>query len=259
MQAILIIIFALLGASIGSFLNVVIYRLPRHKPFMRFGERSYCPNCKKKLETRDLIPILSFVVLRGKCRHCKKHISWQYILVETLTAVLFGISAGVFGLSWHLLFALVLIGFAIPIIIIDARHKVIPDALSVPLIIVAFVIGELSGLAWYEPLVGAGVGIAFFGAQWLLSKGKWVGSGDIRIGAAMGALLGWKYVFAALIVSYLLGTIYSLIVLIAKKKKLGSTIAFGPFLVLGMLVIYFWGPDIVNWYFNTYWLIDSGY
>ena len=259
MQATLIIVFALLGTSIGSFLNVVIYRLPRRKPFWRWGERSYCPNCKKTLEPRDLVPILSFVVLRGKCRHCKKRISWQYILVESLTAVLFGVSAGVFGLSLELLYALVIISFAIPLVIIDARHKVIPDALSIPFIVVCLVIGELSGLAWYEPLAGAAIGAAFFWLQWFLSKGRWVGSGDIRVGAAMGALLGWKYIFAALIVSYLLGTLYSVVVLLAKKKKLGSTIAFGPFLVVGLLIVYFWGHDIVNWYFNAYWLFDKGY
>jgi len=259
MQATLIIVFALLGTSIGSFLNVVIYRLPRRKPFWRWGERSYCPNCKKTLQPKDLIPILSFVILRGKCRHCKKHISWQYIIVEVLTAAAFGVSASVFGLSLELLYALVLLSFAIPLFVIDGRHKVIPDALSIPFIVVALVIGLLSGLEWYSPFAGAAIGAGFFALQWFLSKGKWVGSGDIRVGAAMGALLGWKYVFAALVVSYLLGTVYSIFLMIVQKKKLGSTIAFGPFLVLGMLIVYFWGPEIVDWYFNAYWLIDKGY
>ncbi|MFA5030693.1 MAG: prepilin peptidase, partial [Patescibacteria group bacterium] len=136
MQATLIIVFALLGTSIGSFLNVVIYRLPRRKPFWRFGQRSYCPNCKTTLEPKDLVPILSFVILRGKCRHCKKHISWQYIIVESVTALAFAVCAGVFGLSLELLYALVLISFAIPLCVIDARHKVIPDALSIPFIVV---------------------------------------------------------------------------------------------------------------------------
>lgn len=259
MQATLIIVFALLGTSIGSFLNVVIYRLPRRKPFWRWGERSYCPNCKKTLQPKDLIPILSFVILRGKCRHCKKHISWQYIIVEVFTAVAFGVSASVFGLSLELLYALVLLSLAIPLFVIDGRHKVIPDALSIPFIVLALAIGLFSGLEWYSPFLGAAIGASFFALQWFVSKGKWIGSGDIRVGAAMGALLGWKYVFAALVVSYLLGTVYSIVLMIVQKKKLGSTIAFGPFLVLGMLIVYFWGAQIVDWYFNAYWLIDKGY
>lgn len=258
MKGILYIFFFLVGASIGSFLNVVIYRLPRKKPFFAFGERSYCPYCKKTLKVADLVPIFSFLFLRGKCRHCKKHISWQYIIIESIVGLIFAASFWAFGASLEFVYAIVLFSFAVPIIVIDARHKVIPDALSIPLIVVTAVIGFLT-LSWQSVLIGGALGGTFFFLQWFLSKGRWVGSGDIRIGFVMGLLLGWEMFLASIVVSYLLGTVVSLVLLATRKKKLSSTVAFGPFLLIGMLIIYFWGQPLIDWYFTTYWFFDTSY
>ncbi len=252
MEVFFVVVFFLFGATIGSFLNVVILRLPKRMKFFSFGARSKCPVCKRKLEPRDLIPIVSFLALHGRCRHCKKHISRQYIIVETLTAIAFAGLYLAYGLQWQLLFAIAVLSFTIPLFVIDARHKIIPDSLSIPFIVVCLIVGLLSHVLWYEILIGGAVGTLFFLLQWLISRGKWIGSGDIRLGAAMGFLLGWKYLLVALALAYFSGTIVGITALLLKHKKLKSTIAFGPYLLAGMLVAFFWGAQILHWYLAIY-------
>jgi prepilin signal peptidase PulO-like enzyme (type II secretory pathway) len=252
MQGFITIVWFALGACVGSFINVIIYRLPRHISFVRWGERSICPFCKKQLIAKDLIPIVSFLLLHGKCRHCKRHISWQYILVEMLFGFAFAFSFFSFGWSYDFVAALAIIFFVVPLVIIDARHKVVPDALSIPFIVVAAILSFLSGSAWYVPLVGAGIGGGFFLLQWFLSRGKWIGSGDIRIGFAMGFLLGWQLLLVALALAYFTGTLVAIIALATRKKKLQSMIAFGPYLLLAMVVAFFWGAKIIDWYLSIY-------
>lgn len=252
MQAFFVVIFFLLGAVIGSFLNVVVYRLPKRIKFLTFGSRSKCPMCKRKLEERDLIPIVSYLILRGRCRHCKKKISRQYIVIEAVTAILFAGLFMVYGLDIMLLYALVMVSFTIPLFVIDAKHKIIPDAVSLPFIAASLIIGFLVVPTWYEVLIGGAVGTLFFLLQWVASRGRWIGSGDIRLGAAMGLLLGWKQLLVALAIAYFSGTLVGLTALLSRHKKLKSTIAFGPYLLAGTLIAYFWGAQILEWYLDIY-------
>ena len=252
MNGLLLVVFFILGLSIGSFLNVVIYRLPRRIPFFRLGERSRCPFCKKELETRDLIPVVSFIFLHGKCRHCKKHISWQYLIVELVTALAFTALFFSYGFTLPLLVGCVAVSFAIPIIVIDARHKIVPDALSIPFIGSSLILGLLTIHPWYGVFIGGAIGFLFFLLQWVVSKGKWIGSGDIRLGLGMGLLLGWEFLLVALALAYFSGTLFAIILLARKKKKLKATIPFGPYLLMAMLVALFFGARIIEWYLAIY-------
>ena len=258
MQALEIVIMFIFGASIGSFLNVVIYRLPRKLPFLRFGERSHCPFCKKTLEPKDLIPIVSFLFLGGKCRHCKKHISAQYILIESITGLFFVAIFLYSGWTWQLLAQFAVVSFAIPLIVIDARHKIVPDVLSLPFIVVALVVGLLlHPHDWISILLGGVIGAGFFFAQWFVSKGRWIGSGDIRLGAAMGFLLGWEHLLLALTLAYLSGTVVAIIALLFRLTKLKSTIAFGPYLLVATIVAFFFAQPIIDWYLDLIWIVMS--
>lgn len=252
MNALVTVLFFVLGLSIGSFLNVVIYRLPKRVPFLRFGERSRCPFCKHELESRDLIPVVSFLLLHGKCRHCKKHISWQYMLIELITALSFAGLFVAYDISLQLLVGIVAITYAIPLIVIDARHKIVPDALSIPFIASAAILGFLTLHPWYDVLIGGGIGLTFFLLQWIVSKGRWIGSGDIRLGLGMGLLLGWKLLLVAFALAYFSGTLFALVMLLMKKKKLSATIPFGPYLLLSMLVALFFGTGLLEWYLSIY-------
>lgn len=165
------------GLVIGSFLNVVIFRLEADESFV--AGRSHCPNCRHQLAWFDNIPLLSFILLRRRCRHCRKLISWQYPIVELATAMLFYLFYYKFGFSDQF-FAYILIGTFLEIIFIyDLKYYLIPDIVSIPAIIIALVLAIFLQLNLANILLGGVVGGLFFASQYWVSKGKWVGDGDI--------------------------------------------------------------------------------
>lgn len=251
---ILILVF-LLGLTIGSFLNCLIWRL-------HTGEgvrgRSYCPKCKKKIAWYDNIPVLSFLILGGKCRSCGKSISWQYPAVELVAGILFGLAfyynLTPEGISYlGLLKEWFLVSVLIVVFVYDLRFYLILDKVMFPAIVALLVINILLGFGWLDLLISAIIGLGFFLIQFLVSRGSWIGGGDIRLGLFMGiALASWKLLVLAIFVSYLLGSVIGLALVATGNKKWGSKIPLGVFLALGTIFALFWGGPIVNWYFSLF-------
>ncbi|MFA5842506.1 MAG: prepilin peptidase [Candidatus Gracilibacteria bacterium] len=242
-------ILFVLGLLFGSFLSAAIYRIHNKKPGL-IGGSSMCPKCQKRLLAHDLIPLLSYIWLFGKCRHCKRPISWYYPALELTTALVF-ITVGAFHLAplpLYLFYALVLVF----IFFYDLLYMEVPDQILIPAIVIAglglFYPGIMVGPK--EALIGAGGLTVFFLLQILISKGKWLGGGDLRIGLFMGLILGWKLVLLATFLAYLLGSIISIGLLLSGKVTRKTMVPFGPFLVLGTFVALFYGDTIISWYLN---------
>lgn len=254
----MVVLFFVLGLIIGSFLNSVIYRLEKKESIIK--KRSYCPFCKKKLSWLELIPLMSFIFQKGRCRHCKKNISLQYPLVEFFTGLIF-VLIGIYFFDFTVLsvintcYLLLVSCFLIVIFVYDLRHYIIPNELIYPAILVA-VIWQLASIIFlrntsYEILttfLSSFLAGAFFLFIVLISKGRWMGAGDIKLVLFMGMVLGWPNILAALFLAFLIGAIISIILIIFKKKKLQSEIPFGPFLSLATFITIFWGNVLIEWY-----------
>lgn len=238
----------ILGLMMGSFLSVVIHRLHFGKSGIFLGN-STCPHCNKRLGPQDLIPLVSYLWNKGKCRQCKKPISWHYPVLELSTAVLF-VAMAVLGLSplpLYLFYGLVLIF----IFFYDLLYLEIPDEVMLPSIAVAIIGSFFIGTeVFFSGFLGAAVIVGFFLLQILLSQGRWLGGGDLRIGAFMGFVLGLKLTLVALFMTYLIGSVISVALLMTGKVTRKSMIAFGPFLVLGTLVALFYGNTLLEAYLN---------
>ncbi|HTW96316.1 MAG TPA: prepilin peptidase [Candidatus Methylomirabilis sp.] len=261
------LIFAfLLGAVIGSFTNCFVWRLHENETLLN---RSYCPKCREQIAWYDNIPVLSFVILRGRCRHCGKPISWQYPLVELATAILFAVAFylnlrsyfpdGLDIYSWflladdHFLASLIkqwlVIFAAMAIFVYDWRWYLIPDSVALPAALFAFLLNLYLGADWLVMIYCVLIGGGFFLAQFLVSRGKWVGGGDVRLGILLGAVLGrYDLLILALVLTYFIGSAIGLSLVAIGKKHWSSKLPLGVFLVPGLLVAMFWGQSIVNWY-----------
>lgn len=270
----------LIGLSVGSFLNCLIYRLHKGETFWQ--GRSYCPKCKHKLGVLDLIPVFSFIFLRGKCRYCHQKIFWQYPLVELATAILFTVASyrllaidhQILNAEWSIpkevrnqMFLFrdwFFISVLLLIFIYDLKYYLIPDKIILPAIIVVLTFDII--LSYYvlkycqnfeglnfgnlfcldipiilNFLLAAVVGGGFFLVQFLLSKGRWIGGGDIRLGLLMGLMLGWPGIFLALFLAYIIGAIVGVGLIITKKKGWQSQVPFGPFLTGATIFILLFG------------------
>jgi prepilin signal peptidase PulO-like enzyme (type II secretory pathway) len=252
------------GLIIGSFLNCLIYRLEGGRKNL-LG-RSFCPECGKQLLTFDLVPVLSFVFLKGRCRYCQKKISWQYPAVEILTAVIFLLitNFSTFGGSAYggqflnLVYYLFISSCLIVIFVFDLKHYLIPDEIIYPAVLVSCIWYFVSGIIFgsytkYEILntVYSALGAAlFFYLIYHFSKGRAMGLGDAKLAFLMGLFLGFPKMIAALFFAFLSGALAGLILMLLKKKTLKSELPFGPFLVAGALFALFWGEQIFNLYIN---------
>lgn len=264
------------GTCIGSFLNVVILRLHSNEKIIR--PRSHCPKCGYVLKWQENIPLLSFIILKGRCSNCQQKISWQYPLVELSTGVLFLISF-ILTIQQHdhsvsflasnyfiiLVFYWLVISFLTIIFIYDLKYYLIPDKISIPAITIVILFQILlilknnsdypfdklraGQLLITNYLFSAFVISGFFWLQYVISKGKWIGGGDIRLGFLMGLILGWPLGPMALFLAYILGLLIALPLLILGKKKLKSQVPFGTFLTSATLITLFWGSEILTWYF----------
>ena len=233
---------------VGSFLNCVIYRLEKEESFLK--GRSYCPRCKHKLGFLDLIPVLSFFMLRGRCRYCKEKISWQYPMVEISTAAIFLL---IFNFQFSI-FNFILACFLIVIFVYDLKHYVIPDKVIYPAIGVALVYDFLRSdfLGKSDLLISALGAAAFFLAIVLISRGKWMGVGDIKLAFLMGLILGYPNILVALFLAFLIGAIIGVGLMVFGKKTIKSEVPFGPFLVAGTFIALFFGKEIINWYVQSF-------
>lgn len=240
------ILFFVFGTIIGSFLNVVICRLSIGESIAE--NRSYCPLCKKKLVWYELIPIISFIVQKGKCRACKKKISLQYPLVEIFTGLIFVLIFNAQYSIFDTCFLLLISCFLIILFVYDLKYYLVSDKIVYPAIIIAFLYQlQFSIFNYLSAAVIAG---GFFLVIILISKGKWMGMGDVKIGILMGLILGLPKVFVALFLAFLIGALVSILLMALKKKTLKSEIPFGPFLTAATLLAVFWGDKLLNWYFG---------
>ncbi len=245
---------AILGLIVGSFLTAVIHRLPDLRTIIR--ERSHCPQCKKELGLWDLIPLLSFVVLAGKCRYCSKKISWQYPLVELTTALIFVLIWLNFGLSVYSVFLAIVWAGLIVIAAYDLRKMIIPDEIVWSLVILAllyFVVRSLNewSLAVFTSAV---VGALIFGGIILIfhyaSGGKWMGFGDIKLAGLLGFILGYPEVLVGFFITFLVGGFIGLVLMATGQKGLKDKVPFAPFMIFGFLIAVFWADQILEWYLN---------
>jgi len=243
------------GLIAGSFLNCVIYRLEQGQSFLK--GRSYCPLCKYTLSWQDLVPVLSFLFLRGKCRYCRQKISLQYPLVELATGILFVL---IFLFAFNFLYYLIMGCFLIIIFVYDLKHYIIPDSVIYPAILISVIWYLISGIflniyTKYEILntIYSALGAAaFFLLIVLISRGKWMGVGDIKLAFLMGLLLGWPNILVALFSAFFIGAIIGTGLIAAGRKKLSSEVPFGPFLVTGTFLAMLWGGEIVDWYLTFF-------
>ncbi len=249
---ILVFIF---GAAVGSFLNVCIYRLPAKTSIVKPSSR--CPNCGHPIRYRDNLPIISFILLGGKCRDCKSRISLRYPLVELITAALALILFIKFNLSLTFLVFFVFTAVLIVITFIDLDHQIIPDILTLPGIPLFFLAAVfIVKVPWLEALIGllVGGGVLFIIAfvYELISKREGMGGGDIKLLAMIGGFLGWKSLVFILLFSSLTGAIIGIAVMTIKKQDMKYAIPFGPFLSAAAIAYIFWGTEFMRFLILEY-------
>ncbi len=245
-----LIITFVLGLVFGSFASVVIHRLHSRQKGIVMG-RSKCPKCENTLTTLDLVPLFSYLWHHGACRFCKKKISVMYPLLEAVMASSFALTTYLIGVTnvWYLAFYLLITFIFVTVSFYDGLFQEIPDEVMLPAIVFVGLVMYLGGFESGQSLAyGFTVPVLFFGFLFFVSRGNWLGGGDLRIGALMGLILGWPNIIVGLFLGYLLGSIYSAIGIVAGKLTRKSHIPFAPFLFLGTYITIFWGGLIMQWY-----------
>ncbi len=244
----------LIGLVIGSFLNVCIVRVPLQESLVK--PRSHCRSCETPIVWYDNIPVLSYLLLRGRCRSCKAYISPRYVVVEVLTAVLFvllferGFEPRALAVHLALVSSLVVVSF------IDIDHLIIPDAITLPSILVA---PALAIFVQHISLASSAIGIAVGGGSlWLIGwlyerarKREGMGFGDVKLLAMIGGLQGFPAVLFTLVVGPLIGMVFTIGLVATRRGKLETPIPFGPFLAAGSVIYALAGKEIISWYFSA--------
>ena len=267
------IVAFIFGSCVGSFLNVCIWRLPRNKSIIT--PRSYCPHCQIPIRGYDNIPLISYFALKGRCRNCGRRISPRYFIVELLTGFIFALFyVNYYSQLGELFIYLLLVSALIAITFIDFEHKIIPDRITYPGIAIGLLASLiikhqapliLSHIPRIDSLIDSSLGLlAGGGILWaiaILSKGG-MGGGDIKLGAMIGAFLGWQDTLLTLLIAFFVGAIVGIILMFLKLlvsksfkvawKKRKSFIPFGPYLALGTLLTILKGQAITGWYFKIF-------
>jgi leader peptidase (prepilin peptidase)/N-methyltransferase len=247
------IIAMIFGALVGSFLNVCIIRLPKEESIVFPG--SHCPHCHHPIMFYDNIPLISYLVLGGRCRYCRKTISIQYPLIEGITIISSLFLFLRFGLSWTYLLYFSFVASLIAVTAIDLYHQIIPDVISIPGIGVGL-LGALliRQIPFFDSLMGVllGGGSLFVIAtlyQWIFKR-EGMGGGDVKLLAMIGAFLGWDAVILTILLSSLIGSVIGIMMMIMKGKDFKYAIPFGPFLSLGAVIALFYKNEIIFWYLH---------
>ncbi len=271
MTAVVVLLFGLL---IGSFLNVVIIRLPGGRSIV--SPPSHCPRCNEPIRPYDNIPVISYLMLRGKCRRCGQPISWRYPLVELMNGLLFVWSFETAGLTGEGLLLAAFCSSLLVITFIDLDHQIIPDVITLPgvaigLLAAPFFLEPLqsalpfglnhilpSGWPVLAPFLNAFIGMLcgsmpLLAIGWLwekLRKIEAMGGGDVKLMAMVGAFLGWKGALLTIMLGSLTGALVGGLLILIKGRDAGAVIPFGPFLSLGAFTAAFFGPELIGWYLN---------
>ncbi len=241
------------GLCIGSFLNVCIYRLPKSKSIVH--PRSMCPHCGALIRSYDNIPILSYLALKGKCRHCETSISFRYPVIELMSGIF---AVGVFlkyGLTFEAVIYYAFVAALLVITFIDIDHQIIPDVITLPGIPIFFAASfALPEITAVESILGILIGGgSLFSIAWLyhlLTQKEGMGGGDIKLLAMMGAIIGWQGVLFAIFVASAVGTVSGMLLMLKNRKTMKLAIPFGPFLAIGGTAYILFGPQLIAWYFN---------
>jgi len=201
------------------------------------------------LHWKDLFPVFSFLFLGGKCKYCRKKISWQYPIVEISTALMFLLIFNFVNFNFvNLIFLFYISAPLIAIFIYDLKHYIIPDKILLPAIIITLVFRFLIFYAFLKYVLAALIAAGFFFIIFFFSKGRAMGFGDVKLAVLMGLLLGWPNILVALFLAFFFGAVVGLVLMILKKKGLKSKMPFGPFLIIGTFLALFWGQELINWY-----------
>ena len=245
-----VIAATLLGAIIGSFLNVCIYRLPLGTSIVWPASR--CTSCSRALAWFENIPVASYLVLGGRCRTCRAHISWRYPVTEALTAAMFGLGWWFYGPGW-LLASRLLLGCALIVLFeIDLEHQLLPNVITVPGMVVGLLFSFVTEPGWQASLIGmvAGGGIIlafFYGYLWLRGQ-EGLGMGDFKMLAMIGAFVGWKLVLLTLALASFTGSALGLALIASRRGSMASKLPFGTFLAIGAAAAATVGPRLLDWY-----------
>ncbi len=254
MEILLIFLFALLGLTIGSFLNVCIDRLPRDESVV--SPPSHCEACQHRLGLKDLIPVLSYLRLRGRCRYCQAAVSQKLLWVEIAAGLIFALLYWHFGLGPELGIMAFYACVFIVVFVIDLERGLILNKVVYPAMIVALLLAlvpqpwltrwiVINGVA--NAALGGGVGFAIFVVIAIVSRGG-MGWGDVKLVALIGLAVGFPLVLFSIIVGAILGSIVALALMIGRKRRFRETLPFGPFLALAAMITLFWGSDALSWY-----------
>jgi leader peptidase (prepilin peptidase)/N-methyltransferase len=253
-HALHVTVLALLGLSVGSFLNVCVHRLPRRQSLVHPGSR--CPHCGYELRWYDNIPVVSYLLLRGQCRKCRQPIAIRYPALELVTLILFLVHGAVFG--WTALLAVRLV-FACAMVVlfaIDLEHHLLPDAVTLPGIAAGLLVSTVLPPGILDSLLGLLIG---GGVLWLIGEAYFrysgqegMGGGDVKMLAMIGAFLGWKLVLVTLVLSSVAGSLIGLLVIAFRRGGLKYALPYGTFLALGALAASLVGERLVNWYVGFY-------
>jgi leader peptidase (prepilin peptidase)/N-methyltransferase len=254
-EILLIFLFAILGLAVGSFLNVCIDRLPQNKSIVL--PPSHCEACQHKLAAKDLIPVFSYLRLRGRCRYCQAAIPRRVFWVELATALIFALLYWHYRLSPELGVMIFYACLFIIIFVIDLEHGLILNKVVYPSMVVALLLAlypwpwlnESMAIRIAYAALGGGIGFAIFLLIALVSRGG-MGWGDVKLAALIGLATSFPLVFVAIIMAAILGGIVAVALVIAKKRKRRETIPFGPFLALAAMVTLLWGSNILSWYLS---------
>lgn len=254
MMSLLYLLFFILGVSFGSFLNALEWRM-YHKMSL-FKGRSMCTQCKQPIVWYDNIPVVSYFLLRGKCRGCASTISMQYPVVELVMGLLFVIVlwwySGGTDIAWMFVVRDIFITWVLAFIFIyDLKYMEVSDVVTLGASSIFFIVNGVMGwIGWGDMLIGAGVVGGFFALLFFISRGRWIGGGDMRIGIFMGIVLGWQLALLALWFAYIVGAVVSVLLIILKKKALADETPFGTYLSLATFVVLFWGGQVLSWYLS---------
>lgn len=250
MEKILVITLATtLGALLGSFTTMLVTRLHFDQKGI-FTGRSECPSCGAQLRFWNLVPIFSWCFQKGKCQSCDKKISIFYPVTEIIFAISFLLFSCHFYETWHLFPVLLIVFFTLIMFIYDVRFFEVDDRIAIPAIILAAIYALFQDTSWQTYFIGGGFGFLFYAFQYYASQGRWVGAGDMRLGLFMGLVLGWKLLFPALFLAYIIGTLFVLPLLIMKKVNGKTAMPMGAFLMPALLVFLFMGDEILSWYLS---------
>jgi leader peptidase (prepilin peptidase)/N-methyltransferase len=240
------------GAVIGSFLNVCIYRLPQHESIA--FPASHCRSCTAPLAWHDNLPLVSYLLRRGRCRFCGISFSGRYFVVELITALLAVLLVYRFGLTFTAFGYFIFSAALVVITFIDLDHQIIPDVISLPGIIVGIVFSLVSPITLWDSLIGAVVGAgilwAVFWGYYFLTHEEGIGGGDVKLLAMIGAFLGWQAIFFTLFCASFIGAVVGLIIMRIRHADGKMALPFGPFLSLGALCYLFFGERLIGWYFG---------